>query len=68
MEQSKNWLEYFQPQNQVAELLDTNEETAHFGLTLTEKDAQMIVHYAIKIDLVMSYLSINSMRNMNMKW
>ena len=43
MEQSKNWLEYFQPQNQVAELLDTNEETAHFGLTLTEKDAQMIV-------------------------
>ena len=43
MDQEKSWIEQFVSKNQIAEILDTNELTAQFGLTLSNVEAQMIV-------------------------
>ena len=38
-----NWLEAVVSQNQVLEVLETNQYTEKYGLTLNEEEAQMIV-------------------------
>ena len=38
-----NWVELLQDSNQLARLVETNNETEKYGLTLTEEDAQMIL-------------------------
>ena len=39
----KNWLEQLQQKNQLIEVLNTNQFTERFGLTLSEQDAQLLV-------------------------
>ena len=39
----KNWLEQLQQKNQLKEVLNTNQFTERFGLTLSEQDAQLLV-------------------------
>ncbi len=38
-----NWLDLFQNKNQLAKVVDTNQYTEQFGLTLTEQDAALIM-------------------------
>jgi hypothetical protein len=39
----KNWMALLQGQNQLGELLKTNQRTAAFGLALSEPDAELIL-------------------------
>lgn len=38
-----NWLDLLQNQNQLAKVIETNKFTEQFGLTLSQKDAQLIL-------------------------
>jgi len=42
MEQEKSWIECVSIEHQMAEILDTNESTAAYGLTLSREQARMI--------------------------
>lgn len=39
----KNWLDLLQNTNQLSKVMETNRYTEEFGLSLTEKDAQLIM-------------------------
>lgn len=41
--EEKNWLELLSGQTQITQILDTNPYTRHFGLTLTDEDARLLV-------------------------
>lgn len=38
-----NWMVLLQKENQLGKLLETNQETARFGLALSKKDAELIL-------------------------
>ena len=38
-----NWLDVLQSQNQLAKVIETNQYTEQFGLTLSQQDAQLIL-------------------------
>lgn len=38
-----NWLDVLQSQNQLARVIETNQYTERFGLTLSQQDAQLIL-------------------------
>lgn len=38
-----NWLDVLQSQNQLAKVIETNQYTERFGLTLSQQDAQLIL-------------------------
>ena len=40
---SENWMEIWGKQNQLAKVMETNQDTVKYGLTLSEADAQLIV-------------------------
>ena len=39
----KNWMDLLQNTNQLSKVMETNRYTEKFGLSLTEKDAQLIM-------------------------
>lgn len=39
----KNWMVLLQQQNQLSKVIETNQTTERFGLTLTEQDAKLIL-------------------------
>ena len=41
--EKKRWLEIWQRQNQLQQVMDTNADTAKYGLTLREQDAAMLI-------------------------
>lgn len=40
---NKDWVALLQNSNQLAKVMDTNQSTERFGLTLTQQDAQLIL-------------------------
>ena len=40
---SKDWMVLLQEQNQLSNVMKTNETTEQFGLSLTEQDAKLIL-------------------------
>ena len=40
---NENWVELLQNSNQLAKVVETNQKTERFGLTLTQQDAQLIL-------------------------
>lgn len=41
-----NWMSLLQNQNQLAKVIETNQDTEPFGLTLSQKDAELILSHA----------------------
>ena len=44
-----NWLELLQNTNQLSEVIETNQYTERFGLTLSQQDAQLILENRKKV-------------------
>lgn len=40
---NQNWVDLIQNSNQLSKVVETNQDTERFGLTLTEQDAQLIL-------------------------
>lgn len=40
-----NWLALLQQQNQIKEIMETNQTTAKYGIALSEQDAKLVVMF-----------------------